>query len=103
MSDIPEKWRINCPLDHSTFEKFVECDCNHGNARDVWWFKEQQLEKLQEQLKEGNEIIAFVCRKLDEAKFDRDHGLKIVTDSILHKEINAYTEKYKVKEKYLKR
>lgn len=59
MSDVPEKWRISCPLDHSSFEKFVNCDCNYGNARDVWWFKEQQLEKLQEKNKILKDALEF--------------------------------------------
>ena len=98
MSNVPEKWRISCPLDHSSFEKFVNCDCNHGNARDVWWFKEQKLEKLQEQNKELLKIVKLFAnldendlgiwayreglKELEEIKF---HEYKILAESLLVK------------------
>lgn len=47
---IPEKYKNTCPLDHSTYEKYIECDCNFGSANEVWYFKEQELQKTREQL-----------------------------------------------------
>lgn len=68
-----------------------------GYAEGYTKASEDSCEKSQEQTKEANEIIAYLCRKLDEAKFEREYGLKIATGSILHKEISYYVEKYKIK------
>lgn len=57
MSDVPEKYVSVCPLDHSTFEKYMECNCTYGSAREVWWFKEQKIKSLEQEvarLKEEN-------------------------------------------------
>jgi hypothetical protein len=62
-NSIPEKWRISCPLDHSTFEKFTNCDCNYGGARDVWWFKEQQIHSLKAELEKARELIRELIRE----------------------------------------
>lgn len=50
---IPDKYKNTCPLDHSTYEKYIECNCNFGSANEVWYFKEQELAKLKELLKES--------------------------------------------------
>lgn len=47
---IPEKYKNTCPLDHSTYEKYIECNCNFGSANEVWYFKEQELQKTRERL-----------------------------------------------------
>lgn len=47
---MSDKYKNMCPLDHSTYNLFVECDCNFGSAFDVWCFKEQQLAQLQSKL-----------------------------------------------------
>jgi len=54
---IPEKYKNTCPLDHSTYEKYIECNCNFGSANEVWYFKEQELAKLKRELKEAVEVI----------------------------------------------
>lgn len=66
MSDVPEKWIIRCPLDHSTYEKFIQCDCNFGSAFEIWSLKEQQLSEKQKLLDEArNHIINILsCSSL---------------------------------------
>lgn len=55
-----------CPLDHSTYEKFVECDCNYGSAREVWDFLQQEIEKfedLEEKLEVAMKALEFYASK----------------------------------------
>ena len=63
MSDIPEKYKNNCPLDHSTVEKFCECDCNYGTAIEVWYFQQQKISQLEAEnklwQKKANYIVEY--------------------------------------------
>lgn len=56
---IINKYKNTCPLDHSTFEKYQECNCNFATPFEVWKFKEQQLEEKQKLLNEALEVIRF--------------------------------------------
>lgn len=54
---IPEKYKNTCPLDHSTYEKYIECNCNFGIANEVWYFKEQELAKLTNKFEKAKRYI----------------------------------------------
>ena len=65
---IPEKYKNTCPLDHSTYEKYIECNCNFGSANEVWYFKEQEIVRLKQQLKEAVEVIKLSKQTLHLSK-----------------------------------
>ena len=65
---IPEKYKNTCPLDHSTYEKYIECNCNFGSVNEVWYFKEQELAKLKEEnekLKALVDDLILDCERCD--------------------------------------
>lgn len=46
------RYTEGCPLDHSTYEKFTQCDCNYATAQEVWDFKDIKINKLKALLQE---------------------------------------------------
>lgn len=94
-NNIPEKWRISCPLDHSTLEKFTNCDCNYGGARDVWWFKEQQIHSLKAELEKASELIKESKYLID--RYSSDTPLDGVVDCCNNYNLKA-NEFLKIKE-----
>lgn len=71
---IPEKYKNTCPLDHSTYEKYIECDCNFGSANEVWYFKEQELQKTREQLNIAEAVLSVQCTDSALAYFKDKQG-----------------------------
>lgn len=63
---------------------------------------ESKLKAQQEQINEANEHIAFICRKLDEAREEGLQYFPIITRSVLHKELSDYVNKHKIKEELAK-
>lgn len=60
---IPSKHENTCPLDHTTYEKFIGCDCNFGSAIEVWYFKEQKLKELKAQLDVAEAVLSVQVTK----------------------------------------
>ena len=71
---IPEKYKNTCPLDHSTYEKYIECNCNFGSANEVWYFKEQELQKTREQLNIAEAVLSVQCTDSALAYFKDKQG-----------------------------
>ena len=105
MSSIPDKWKITCPLDHSSYEKFIECNCNYGNALEVWWFKEKEIESLKSQLKQKDEEIK---EKEDEIFRQRQNVRQVeihagVIRQKLREELIGVTEQLKQKDEEIEK
>lgn len=72
----------NCPLDHSTLEKFIGCDCNYGESHEIWNFQQSKIDKLEaenEKLKEAvklwhestqSAVARHILKELEQGKKD---------------------------------
>lgn len=55
------KYTEGCPLDHSTFERFISCDCNFATAQEVWDLKEIEITRLKSRLEKVEGMLKKVC------------------------------------------
>lgn len=105
-NNLEEVWREKMSIDMSSPIKFLRTmRLSHYEIPSDFMLDmhdqldklEQELQKTREQLSESNELLCFICRKLDEAVFDRQDKITIVTRSLLHKELIEYVSKYNAK------